>query len=274
MNDKAGHMTTKGDTALRRAIARREARLPKMPDTLNSMVMERVPKPCRRRRMLRLVCGAAASVAIIAMLGVKWASTPPDNHHATATMPTAAEPKPTILATSATPTAPAAPATHGQVCKRTKAYTQPAKPQQSGCGNTSATETDTMATYQKQVADYIAMLAQTYHAEALPIDCRTGGSNTVYIFGDDDESDVFQKLCMIALWIDTDRPGVRMAFDQGQMTLELNDSSRQGGTDQLWLADRRNGHIYLYRSQSDTDAWRQSACYTAFVGQEGRKTEN
>ena len=282
MNDKAGHMTTKGDAGLRHAAALREAKLPQKPDTLDSMVMERVAKPCRRRRMLRLVCGTAASAAIIAALGVaKWTSAPYENRHAAAEAPTAAEPKPALFATSSTQAISATQATQAHTTKETndretkaKAYAPPAKPQPSDSSDTGTTQAGIMPTYQKQVSDYIARLSRTYHAEAIPVDCRTGGSNTVYVFGDNDGQDVFEKLCMMAMWIDTDTPGVRMSFDQSQLTLELNAASQPGGTDQLWLADRRGGRIYLYHSQSDTDAWQQSACYTAFIGQDGRKTEN
>lgn len=136
---------------------------------------------------------------------------------------------------------------------------------------------------QKNMANYIAGLTQTCQADSMPIDCGNIDRSMVYVFPekyvlpDKKEVDVLEKLNMVVLWLDADKPSVRMAFSSGQMTLELDGDNKANSVNEIWLADKRDGLVYLYHTQSriEEQNWASTSCYMNFLAENkpGRKAK-
>ena len=94
----------------------------------------------------------------------------------------------------------------------------------------------------------------------------------VYVFNDDGH--VMQNLGMLALWIDTDKPGVSITLSPDQMTLELGTEDTANGVSEVWLADRKNGLVYLYHSQTRGNLVYTTDCYMSFIGHNDCKRSN
>lgn len=255
------------DEGLRRAIARRELQLPHMSGALNERLMQRMNPPQARNR--RLWIGAvAASVVIVVAIATVWLVRPShqgDNIVAaeykkcknSASVPMA-EPKPDKPV--ATLALPQAKKTVSQR-ERTK---ETVRSEMEELIDTNASDSVELTEVQKAMAGYVVQLSKTCGATCLPRDCDNSGG-MIYVFPDDEQTDVFGRLKSVVAWVDTDSPSVRLfsAFDQ--MTLELDGDNAHKGVNELWLADRRNGYVYLYHAQVKKDAWAAASCYIAFL---------
>ena len=118
-----------------------------------------------------------------------------------------------------------------------------------------------------RVDEFIMKFANYFNVVTVILDCdvdttNAGIENTVHVFPDTKEVDVFGRLLKVAISIDTNAPGYHLNISQQQLYFKLNDERK--GLKYLWLAERVNGQILLYSSHSPIGIETSSACYQDF----------
>lgn len=270
------------DDLLRKAAARHETRMPQMPSGLNERLMERMRQSTAARKRVRWIWGAAASIAAIAtVLATLMPRTARDANGEYAALAVADRQHKPALPTPNTTRQEQAESTNIHTEKAVSDKTEttstrqtqtPGSQQTLPTGNKQAEDASALAEEQANTAEYIAQLAKMYKATSMPLDCRDEGNNMVYVFNDDGY--VMQRLGALALWLDTDKPGVSFTISPDQMTLELDAEGRTRGASETWLADRRNGLVYLYNSRTTGDIGDTTDCYMSFIGHNDCKRSN
>lgn len=260
------------DALLRKAAARHETRMPQIPPGLNERLMERVCLSTAARKRVRWIWSAAASIAAIAIgLATLIPRTVRDANGKDAALAVADRPHKLALPNT----------TRQEQAENASGHTEKAFSDQTErtgslqtqpTDNKQAEDASALTEEQANTAEYIAQLAKMYKAASMPLDCRDEGDNMVYVFNDDGY--VMQHLGVLALWIDTDKPGVSFTISPDQMTLELDAEGRAKGVSEAWLADRRNGLVYLYHSRTTGDIGETTDCYMSFIGHNDCKRSN
>lgn len=262
------------DGMLRKAATRHEARMPQMPSGLNERLMERVHQTTATRIRVRWICGAAASIAAIAIaLATLIPRTGDDTNSKDAALAVANLPHSHVQPSNNATRQEQAEDTSISVEKTDNDKTKTTvREQAQSTDNNQTGKAKTLADEQANTAEYIAQLAKMYKAVSIPLDCHNEGNNMVYVFNDNGH--VMQDLGMLALWIDTDKPGVSITLSPDQMTLELGTEDTANGMSEVWLADRKNGLVYLYHSQTRGEHEYMTDCYMSFIGHNDCKRSN
>lgn len=270
------------DALLRKAAARHETRMPQMPPGLNKRLMERVRQSTAARKRVRWIWSAAASIAAIAIgLATLIPRTVRDASGKDAALAVADRPHKLALPNTTrqeqaeNASGHTGKAVSDQTERTGSLQTQPTDSKQAKneqAEDEQAEDASALTEEPANTAEYIAQLAKMYKAASMPLDCRDDGDNMVYVFNDDGY--VMQHLGVLALWIDTDKPGVSFTISPDQMTLELDAEGRARGVSETWLADRRNGLVYLYHSRTTGDIGETTDCYMSFIGHNDCKRSN
>ena len=118
-----------------------------------------------------------------------------------------------------------------------------------------------------RVDDFIASLAEYNHIESEPLNCHARNDSTVrsqaYVFPDDDEIRLFDRLLQVACRYGCDSPGYQLTITQQQLMFSLEDQRED--LRYLWLAERISGdRIILYTTRSPMDRTISSGCYQNF----------
>ena len=270
------------DEGLRRAIAKRELQLPRMSDDLNQRLMQRMgrQKTLRKRRWLGAI---AASIAIAVVLVGGWLAVPSGKDMVSTAQPKEKQPAVNLVVAQIEKRS----VSKGAVSKRSVSKQSISKCSVSqeelkqeearhvgeGLPDMNVTDSTELTDVQKAMSDYVAQLSQTCGATCQPLDCDSSDGK-VYVFQDDEQTDVLGRLKSVVAWIDTDSPAVRLFSASNQMTLELDGTKGKKGVNDIWLADRQYGYVYLYHARVKEDSWVSASCYTAFLDQNARKSSN
>ena len=114
--------------------------------------------------------------------------------------------------------------------------------------------------------DIIAQLADYHKVKQGLLTCSQHVAdnvvNTVYVFPDKDEINLFGRLLQVACWYDSKTPGYHLNFSQEQFFFELKDMRRQ--LQYRWIAERINGRILFYSTQAPIGVKESSACYQQY----------
>lgn len=86
--------------------------------------------------------------------------------------------------------------------------------------------------------------------------------STAYIFDDKEEQNLFPRLLQAACWYDSKTPGYLLSYSHQQFFFCLKDLRL--GLKYLWIAERVNGKILLYCSQSPIDTEVSSECFQKY----------
>lgn len=117
-----------------------------------------------------------------------------------------------------------------------------------------------------RVDDFIAQLADYHQVKQGLLKCSQPVDdnvvNTVYVFPDKDEINLFGRLLQVACWYDTKTPGYHLNFSQEQFFFELKDLRRQ--LQYRWVAERINGRILFYSTHAPLGVKESSACYQQY----------
>ena len=117
-----------------------------------------------------------------------------------------------------------------------------------------------------RVDDFIAQLADYHQVKQGLLKCSQPVDdnvvNTVYVFPDKDEINLFGRLLQVACWYDSKTPGYHLNFSQEQFFFELKDLRRQ--LQYRWIAERINGRILLYGTHAPLGVKESSACYQEY----------
>ena len=117
-----------------------------------------------------------------------------------------------------------------------------------------------------RVDDYIFQLAANHQVKQGVLKCSQPADSSVvsavYVFPDKDEINLFGRLLQVACWYDSKTPGYHLNFSQQQFFFELKDMRRQ--LQYRWIAERINGKILLYGTNTPIGAKVSSACYQEY----------
>ena len=117
-----------------------------------------------------------------------------------------------------------------------------------------------------RVDDFIAQLADYHQVKQGLLKCSqpVGDNvvNTVYVFPDKDDINLFGRLLQVACWYDSKTPGYHLNFSQQQFFFELKDLRRQ--LQYRWIAERINGRILFYGTHAPLGTKESSACYQQY----------
>lgn len=284
---------------LRKTLARREGRLPKLSPDVNARLLSQMnlkdqAKPKKAVVRLRWGWSVAASVAILVLLATVWTPTMNVETHKQAVLKETSLPnlKETPL-----------PRTDVVTSKGNETLLLPIPANEAGKVENSINEIEKneieeneieekveeenavvknivaenvvesnsveLTADQRRMTHYVAQLVNTYKGDSLPVDCGNIDRSMVYVFSDSKQLDVLGRLTMVVAWFDADNPSVRMAFSSNQMTLELEGDNKANSVNDIWLADKRDGLVYLYHAQSrqEKQSWSSASCYMDFLAE-------
>ena len=117
-----------------------------------------------------------------------------------------------------------------------------------------------------RVDEFISQLADYHQVKpgqltcSLPVDSSVVSS--VYVFPDNDDINLFNRLLQVACWYNSKTPGYHLNFSQQQFFFELKDMRRQ--LQYRWIAERINGRILFYSTQAPIGVKESSACYQQY----------
>lgn len=283
-------MTDK-DTDLREALRRKYADTPQLPDDFSQRLMQRVAQQEKKSRRLRhlwpLTAAAAVAACLLLLLtinhnddfDVKQNERPVTAQQAKLQPVMEQEQNPRTLcdvtaAEEQTPP-PHVEATQKQPEQKPQAPRQattaaPAKKQ-----TVSAPADDNLhyaahesvdTTYQppSHMEEFIVKMANYHHVDGESLECTSDMNDstiacTVYVFDDNEELNLFDRLLLAACWYDCKTPGYLLNFSYKQFFFCLKDMRL--GLKYLWIAERLRGKILLYSTHSPIDAEVSSECY-------------
>lgn len=117
-----------------------------------------------------------------------------------------------------------------------------------------------------RVDEFIEKFATVYDVRqgelacSLPIDSSL--VNTVYVFPDNKETDVFGRLLQVACWYSNETPGYHLNFTNQQFFFQLRDKYRH--LQYNWIAERINGKILVFGCHAPIGADNTFACYQEY----------
>ena len=117
-----------------------------------------------------------------------------------------------------------------------------------------------------RVDDYIYQLAEHHQLKPGQLTCSLPTDSIVvsrvYVFPDNDDINLFNRLLQVACWYNSKTPGYHLNFSQQQFFFELKDMRRQ--LQYRWIAERINGRILFYSTQAPIGVKESSACYQQY----------
>lgn len=262
---------------LRKALARREGQLPKLSPDINVRLMKQMSLTKQKSQTVRLrwIWSVAASVVIFILSVAVWTSWQSDRLMTSANQKSRQQ---SVLKDGH----------HCNVCEITHKEREQIHPlvkkkvdekvvvpkkikeKKTAAEESMASEEIVELTAdQMKMTNYIAQLTQLCQVDTLFVDCGNMDGNMVYVFPDNKECDIFGRLSMVALWLDPDKPNVKLAFSSEQMTLELKGEQKPNSVNDIWLADKRDGLVCLYHTQSrqEEQNWSSAFCYMNFLAE-------
>ena len=160
----------------------------------------------------------------------------------------------------------AAPVTQtAQPAKSDETYDEPTDPNLHYASNELTKDT---VPYQDpaRVDSFIAKLAANYDVKQGELKCsQPAGSNvvsSVYVFPDNKEIDLFNRLLQVACCYKNETPGYFLNFSHQQFFFELKDMRKQ--LKYRWIAERVNGKILFYGTHAPLGTKESSACYQEY----------
>ena len=152
-----------------------------------------------------------------------------------------------------------------QPAKSDETYDEPTDPNLHYASNELTKDT---VPYQDpaRVDSFIAKLAANYDVKQGELKCsQPAGSNvvsSVYVFPDNKEIDLFNRLLQVACCYKNETPGYFLNFSHQQFFFELKDMRKQ--LKYRWIAERVNGKILFYGTHAPLGTKESSACYQEY----------
>lgn len=123
----------------------------------------------------------------------------------------------------------------------------------------------------------IAQMAAYYQVEGLELNCSNNddlSNGTMYVLPDDENIDIIARLYATLLHFDTSAPNIQLDCTHEQFFFCMASEKDGKTTEDCWIAERRRGRIYLYRTRSTEDEPFSSACFFDYVAKRDRKHNN
>jgi hypothetical protein len=123
----------------------------------------------------------------------------------------------------------------------------------------------------------IAQMAAYYQVEGLELNCSNNddlSNGTMYVLPDDENIDIIARLYATLLHFDTSAPNIQLDCTHEQFFFCMASEKDGKTTEDCWIAERRRGRIYLYRTRSTEDEPFSLACFFDYVAKRDRKHNN
>ena len=292
------------DQAIREAISRQARKRPSMPADLNRRVLARMNQPAHTLRhrniWIAAACIAAAAILILTVWNQK-------NQEPIKKEPLIAKKQNQTIALPPSNQITDEPTTSPSPVKKQKVKSMSEKPVEEDllslsqttpkdediiiADNTIDEQTD-FSTPIEEIAEspsdphaltpenmdrMIAQMAAYYQVEGLELNCSNNddlSNGTMYVLPDDENIDIIARLYATLLHFDTSAPNIQLDCSPEQFFFCMASEKDGKTTEDCWIAERRRGRIYLYRTRSTEDEPFSLACFFDYVAKRDRKHNN
>ena len=293
------------DQAIREAISRQARKRPSMPADLNRRVLARMNQPAHTLRHRNIWIAAACIAAAAILILTIWSQ---KNQEPIRKEPLMAKKQAQTITLPPSNHITDEPTTSPSPVKKQKVKPMSEKPAEEDLlslsqttpkdediiivDNTIDEQTDFSAPIE-EIAEspsdphaltpenmdrMIAQMAAYYQVEGLELNCSNNddlSNGTMYVLPDDENIDIIARLYATLLHFDTSAPNIQLDCTPEQFFFFCMASEKDGKTtEDCWIAERRRGRIYLYRTRSTEDEPFSSACFFDYVAKRDRKHNN
>lgn len=292
------------DQAIREAISRQARKRPSMPADLNRRVLARMNQPAHTLRHRNIWIAAACIAAAAILILTIWSQ---KNQEPIRKEPLMAKKQAQTIALPPSNQITDEPITSPSPVKKQKVKPMSEKPAEEDllclsqttpkdediiiADNTIDEQTDFSAPIE-EIAEspsdphaltpenmdrMIAQMAAYYQVEGLELNCSNNddlSNGTMYVLPDDEDIDIIARLYATLLHFDTSAPNIQLDCTPEQFFFCMASEKDGKTTEDCWIAERRRGRIYLYRTRSTEDEPFSSACFFDYVAKRDRKHNN
>lgn len=292
------------DQAIREAISRQARKRPSMPADLNRRVLARMNQPAHilrhRNIWIAAACIAAAAILILTVWNQK-------NQEPIKKEPLMAKKQAQTIALPPSNQITDEPITSPSPVKKQKVKSMSEKPVEEDPLSLSQTppkdedviiadntidEQSNLSAPIEEIAEspsdphaltpenmdrMIAQMAAYYQVEGLELNCSNNddlSNGTMYVLPDDENIDIIARLYATLLHFDTSAPNIQLDCSPEQFFFCMASEKDGKTTEDCWIAERRRGRIYLYRTRSTEDEPFSLACFFDYVAKRDRKHNN
>ena len=292
------------DQAIREAISRQARKRPSMPADLNRRVLARMNQPAHTLRHRNIWIAAACIAAAAILILTIWSQ---KNQEPIRKEPLMAKKQAQTITLPPSNHITDEPTTSPSPVKKQKVKPMSEKPAEEDLlslsqttpkdediiivDNTIDEQTDFSAPIE-EIAEspsdphaltpenmdrMIAQMAAYYQVEGLELNCSNNddlSNGTMYVLPDDENIDIIARLYATLLHFDTSAPNIQLDCTPEQFFFCMASEKDGKTTEDCWIAERRRGRIYLYRTRSTEDEPFSSACFFDYVAKRDRKHNN
>jgi hypothetical protein len=292
------------DQAIREAISRQARKRPSMPADLNRRVLARMNQPAHTLRHRNIWIAAACIAAAVILILTVWNQ---KNQEPIRKEPLMAKKQPQTIALPPSNHIADEPITSPSPVKKQKVKSMSEEPVEEDLpilsqtppkdedviivDNTIDEQTDFSAPIE-EIAEspsdphaltpenmdrMIAQMAAYYQVEGLELNCSNNddlSNGTMYVLPDDENIDIIARLYATLLHFDTSAPNIQLDCSPEQFFFCMASEKDGKTTEDCWIAERRRGRIYLYRTRSTEDEPFSLACFFDYVAKRDRKHNN
>lgn len=292
------------DQAIREAVSRQARKRPSMPADLNRRVLARMNQPAHTLRHRNIWIAAACIAAAAILILTIWSQ---KNQEPIRKEPLMAKKQAQTITLPPSNHITDEPTTSPSPVKKQKVKPMSEKPAEEDLlslsqttpkdediiivDNTIDEQTDFSAPIE-EIAEspsdphaltpenmdrMIAQMAAYYQVEGLELNCSNNddlSNGTMYVLPDDENIDIIARLYATLLHFDTSAPNIQLDCTPEQFFFCMASEKDGKTTEDCWIAERRRGRIYLYRTRSTEDEPFSSACFFDYVAKRDRKHNN
>lgn len=292
------------DQAIREAISRQARKRPSMPADLNRRVLARMNQPAHTLRHRNIWIAAACIAAAAILILTIWSQ---KNQEPIRKEPLMAKKQAQTIALPPSNQITDEPTTSPSPVKKQKVKSMSEKPVEENLLSLSQTtpkdediimvdntidEQSNLSAPIEEIAEspsdphaltpenmdrMIAQMAAYYQVEGLELNCSNNddlSNGTMYVLPDDENIDIIARLYATLLHFDTSAPNIQLDCTPEQFFFCMASEKDGKTTEDCWIAERRRGRIYLYRTRSTEDEPFSSACFFDYVAKRDRKHNN
>lgn len=292
------------DQAIREAISRQARKRPSMPADLNRRVLARMNQPAHTLRHRNIWIAAACIAAAAILILTIWSQ---KNQEPIRKEPLMAKKQAQTITLPPSNHITDEPITSPSPVKKQKVKSISEKPVEEDLLSLSQTppkdedviiadntidEQSNLSAPIEEIAEspsdphaltpenmdrMIAQMAAYYQVEGLELNCSNNddlSNGTMYVLPDDENIDIIARLYATLLHFDTSAPNIQLDCSPEQFFFCMASEKDGKTTEDCWIAERRRGRIYLYRTRSTEDEPFSSACFFDYVAKRDRKHNN
>ena len=292
------------DQAIREAISRQARKRPSMPADLNRRVLARMNQPAHTLRHRNIWIAAACIAAAAILILTIWSQ---KNQEPIRKEPLMAKKQAQTIALPPSNQITDEPITSPSPVKKQKVKPMSEKPAEEDLLSLSQTPpkdediiivdntideqsnlsapieeidespSDPHALTPENMDRMIAQMAAYYQVEGLELNCSNNddlSNGTMYVLPDDENIDIIARLYATLLHFDTSAPNIQLDCTPEQFFFCMASEKDGKTTEDCWIAERRRGRIYLYRTRSIEDEPFSLACFFDYVAKRDRKHNN